>query len=433
MVVARSRLRRPIRRGRKAKIPQRASRQSLSPSHPRAAELFLGQALRGVARQLERAILDVVEPHIAAFSDPEPEARTDAAADGSVPPGKDPEGVIAAIQKVVDDVLARTKPKVVSAGQTAGDRIEEHSKREFERLGLSQGKVRFVPHPKEARHETTVMVDVKALDGAWVKDGGYYIPPGGGGGEIGGRRHHFAAFLQKGEPIQASKVTVDPETGIAAFTDGRHRFSVLRDMGVERVAITIPKDDLRKLPKEWNATKVGDRAPTPPVAVDLLQDEPELEPKIRKWRDENANRIVSLSEQKVDQVRELLENKAGMRVESLRDAIKESVGTTKRQAELIARDQVLKINSQITESRHKSVGIAEYIWTCSGDERVRGRPDGLYPDSKPSHWALDGKRFKWSEPPVSGPRGERGHPGTMFQCRCTAYPVLPELEALGLG
>lgn len=290
--------RRPRRRP--ERIPHRAARQALTPTHPRAAELFLGQVLRAVAAQLERAIFDVVEPRIADFAAPEPAARTDAAADGGA--GGDPTGVIAAIQRVVDDVLARTKPRVEDGGKKAGKRAWDHSKNEFHRLGIK-----------------------------------------------------------------------------------------------------------------------------------LLEAEPSLGPKIDEWRDENADRIVSLSDQKVDRVRELLENKAGMRVEALRDAIRESVGATKRQAALIARDQVLKINGQITEARHTAAGIDEYIWTCSGDERVRGRPDGLYPDAKPSHWALDGKRFKWSEPPISGPRGERGHPGTMFQCRCTAYPILPELEAEGLG
>lgn len=169
------------------------------------------------------------------------------------------------------------------------------------------------------------------------------------------------------------------------------------------------------------------------LGINLLEDEPQLGPKIAEWRDENVARITSLADSKVQRLKTLLENRAGMRVETLRDAIREAVGGTKRQASLIARDQVLKINSQITEARHVAAGIEEYVWTCSGDERVRGRPGGLYPDAKPSHWDLDGKRFKWSSPPIAGPHGMRGHPGELFQCRCTAYPVLPELEAEGLG
>ena len=166
------------------------------------------------------------------------------------------------------------------------------------------------------------------------------------------------------------------------------------------------------------------------LKIKLRKTEPDFGPKIAEWRKENVTLIVSMSEKKVARIGKLLDNLAGMRVETLRNAITESVGAVRRQAELIARDQVLKINAQITEDRQVAAGIEEYIWTCSGDERVRGRPDGLYPNAEPSHWDLDGQRFKWSEPPVSGPNGMCGNPGEMFQCRCTAYPILPELEEL---
>ncbi|HVJ94077.1 MAG TPA: minor capsid protein [Labilithrix sp.] len=169
------------------------------------------------------------------------------------------------------------------------------------------------------------------------------------------------------------------------------------------------------------------------LGIKLLKEEPSFKRRIKAWRKENVDRIVSLSKAKVDRVEVLLKNKAGMRVETLRKSIQESVGATKSQASLIARDQVLKLNGQITEARQVAAGITEYIWCTSNDSRVRGRPDGLYPDAHPSHWALEGKRFRWDKPPISGPRGERGHPGSMFQCRCVAYGILPELEAEGLG
>ena len=122
---------------------------------------------------------------------------------------------------------------------------------------LSNGdEVAFVPHPNARRNETTIMVDATALDRAWQLDKGYYIPTGGGGGEIGGRRANFETFLSKGEAVQASRVTV-MQDGRAVFDDGRHRFSVLRDKGIDRVAITVERRDLRKIPSEWNATKLG--------------------------------------------------------------------------------------------------------------------------------------------------------------------------------
>lgn len=104
----------------------------------------------------------------------------------------------------------------------------------------------FVPHPKATRKDVTVMMDSADLDRLWQRDKGYYIPRGGGGAEIGGRRAGFERFLEKGEPIQASRVAVG-EDGRLSFIDGRHRFSVLRDQGVEQVAVTIDKPSLKRL------------------------------------------------------------------------------------------------------------------------------------------------------------------------------------------
>jgi SPP1 gp7 family putative phage head morphogenesis protein len=94
---------------------------------------------------------------------------------------------------------------------------------------------------------------------------------------------------------------------------------------------------------------------------------------------------------------------------------------TKNRARLIARDQTSKLNSSINQARQQAVGIEEYIWRNSRDERVVGNPSGLYPKGNRkhlNHWDREGKKFKWSEPPPDG------HPGIPIQCRCRAEPVI---------
>jgi hypothetical protein len=39
--------------------------------------------------------------------------------------------------------------------------------------------------------------------------------------------------------------TVD-ENDVVSFEDGRHRFSVLRDKGVDRIALSVPKEQAAK-------------------------------------------------------------------------------------------------------------------------------------------------------------------------------------------
>ncbi len=75
-------------------------------------------------------------------------------------------------------------------------------------------------------------------------------------------------------------------------------------------------------------------------------------------------------------------------------------------AKFWARDQTLKINSQMTRERATAVGFPAYRWSTSRDERVRD-----------THVANQGKAFLWTDPPPTG------HPGEDPNCRCTAFPL----------
>jgi SPP1 gp7 family putative phage head morphogenesis protein len=159
--------------------------------------------------------------------------------------------------------------------------------------------------------------------------------------------------------------------------------------------------------------------------------------KVATFRTDNVKLIELIPAQLLDDVDKVIETAwtKGLRVEVLRKELQKRFEVSKSRADLIARDQVLKLNSQITKTRQTSAGIVEYVWTTSHDERVRGNPDGKYPDSDSDHYSLDGTRQRWDAPPVTNPKtGETNHPGEDYQCRCVAVPVLsflddPDLEA----
>jgi SPP1 gp7 family putative phage head morphogenesis protein len=139
-----------------------------------------------------------------------------------------------------------------------------------------------------------------------------------------------------------------------------------------------------------------------------------------QFRDENLALIRTLADDKVDRVRAiLLAAGAGGRVEGIQKAIEEETGATPARAALIARDQVLKLNAQVTEERHTAAGITHYVWRTSRDQRVRK-----------GHRDLEGKTFEYRDPPVVDERtGRRENPGQDYRCRCTAEPVIPGLDA----
>lgn len=153
---------------------------------------------------------------------------------------------------------------------------------------------------------------------------------------------------------------------------------------------------------------------------------------IENFRKYNVGLIKSLAGKQLEEIRDILQTAEAeaLRVETLRGILEDRFDVTKSKADLLARDQVLKLNGQLTQDRQTRAGVTKYIWTTSRDERVRGKPDGLYPPekSKGNHYQLDGTVQSWLSPPVVSEDGRREHPGGDYQCRCTAFPILEELD-----
>jgi len=129
--------------------------------------------------------------------------------------------------------------------------------------------------------------------------------------------------------------------------------------------------------------------------------------RVSAWRKENTDLIVSLCKDQVSDLRtSILERTQGLRVEQIRSLIQERFSVSESRADLIARDQTLKLNAQMTRENYKRANVDRYVWTTTRDERVRDE-----------HAELDGKVFSFDDPP------EPGNPGEDFQCRCVAFPV----------
>lgn len=96
---------------------------------------------------------------------------------------------------------------------------------------------------------------------------------------------------------------------------------------------------------------------------------------------------------------------------SIRKKIIELGQSTNSRAKLIARDQVAKLNAAVSQARQERIGVTNYFWRTSRDERVR-----------PTHKDNADKKFAWDDPP-----SKTGHPGEDIQCRCMAEPDLSHL------
>lgn len=83
-------------------------------------------------------------------------------------------------------------------------------------------------------------------------------------------------------------------------------------------------------------------------------------------------------------------------------------------ATLIARTEVARTASKLTEARAIAVGSEGYIWRTSGDSDVRD-----------SHKKMNGKFVRWDTPPTLTD-GTTTHAGQIYNCRCYPEPVIPE-------
>lgn len=88
----------------------------------------------------------------------------------------------------------------------------------------------------------------------------------------------------------------------------------------------------------------------------------------------------------------------------LSEIMQDEKDKVKKRAALIARDQIGKLNGNLTKARHQAAGINRYEWQTAGDSRVR-----------PEHAELDGTIRTY---------GKGLEPGQAIRCRCTAIPII---------
>jgi hypothetical protein len=161
----------------------------------------------------------------------------------------------------------------------------------------------------------------------------------------------------------------------------------------------------------------------------------------QSWQEQNYRYFQKMGRDYIDNINSLAEKAvtSGWSVAQLAAEIQKIDNSIKKgRANLIARDQIGKLNEQVTQARMEQAGLTMYIWSTAKDERVRGYKDGHYPNARPSHYAMEGLLCRWSDSTVySEDKGKTWkprpsgavmlHPGQDIQCRCTALSFWDEL------
>lgn len=126
--------------------------------------------------------------------------------------------------------------------------------------------------------------------------------------------------------------------------------------------------------------------------------------------------ITSLPAQAADRVHALTQ--AGLvdsrRADDVAKAILATGDVTKARATLIARTEVSRTASNLTQARAQYAGSEGYVWHTSEDEAVR-----------PTHRKMDGKYVRWGHPPKTDANLDPYHAGCGPNCRCFPEPIIP--------
>lgn len=140
---------------------------------------------------------------------------------------------------------------------------------------------------------------------------------------------------------------------------------------------------------------------------------------MRKLMEEQVTLIKSLPTEAGKRVHELVIKglEDSVRADEIAREIRRSGEVTESRAKLIARTEVARSASTLTQARAEHIGSTQYVWRTSGDSDVR-----------PGHKAMNGKVCEWANPPAVNENGRvmHHHAGAIWNCRCYCEPIIPE-------
>lgn len=141
-------------------------------------------------------------------------------------------------------------------------------------------------------------------------------------------------------------------------------------------------------------------APTGRVMRQLLADQVDL---IQSIPLEAAQRVHRLTLQGLED---------STRAKEIAAEIRNSTGVAESRSVLIARTEVARTSSVLTQVRAQHIGCTHAIWRTAGDSTVRK-----------SHREMNGKVFALDKPPRLSD-GQEVFPGQTFNCRCYMEPIV---------
>ncbi|MCD8397550.1 MAG: minor capsid protein [Lachnospiraceae bacterium] len=184
---------------------------------------------------------------------------------------------------------------------------------------------------------------------------------------------------------------------------------------IEKIAKLMSKQTTR----EWKRTVKKT------LGVDIFEDYYKgeaYEQALKQWVSENVLKIKTIPQDTLGSLEKIILDgyQNGTSLRQMQRDIQNEYNISKRNAELLARDQVATLNASITKMQQTDAGVKKYKWSTSKDSRVRD-----------CHRELHGKIISWDDPPEMWYMTKKGkvytgrhcNPGEDYACRCVAIPI----------
>lgn len=148
-----------------------------------------------------------------------------------------------------------------------------------------------------------------------------------------------------------------------------------------------------------------------------------------EWENNIKLKIQGFAEDHIKELRETIKKAvfSGNRYEHLISGIQRSYAVTENKARFLARQETNLLLAKFKETRYRDSGVNEYRWTTVHMPKDKSPKHHTPGHVRYSHGILDGKIFRFDDPPVTTAEGEperRNNPGEDYNCRCTAIAVV---------
>ncbi|WP_212815578.1 phage minor head protein [Erwinia rhapontici] len=206
---------------------------------------------------------------------------------------------------------------------------------------------------------------------------------------------------------------------VLEIMDALEQYSDIIDGWAHRVANDFALEVARQNDKQWRqhsqyiSAELRHIVQNTPVGQVMQSIVAEQVKYIKSLPLEAAERIYDIQNKAIEAV------VSGGRAEPFAKEIAASGDVAASRARLIARTEIGRASTALTQARSLSIGSIGYIWRTAEDGDVRE-----------SHARMEGVFVRWDNPPTLD--GMTGHAGALPNCRCYCEVVFPHSNVAAL-